>query len=180
MSDDPLICLQELLEAQHASQGAGEPQRRQLQQPPGKLTSWEFKQIEMSARSPLSRSCLPLPETVSAALAAGRLLPREVATIEAELAQRPTRFVDVSQNPGRGAGALVVLPCMTPAGRVFDIQTGLFLNGRTKLHAQAIFPRQLPDPHNSQLEADLAGNAFNAVAFLAVISSAAAAVGAAG
>ena len=62
-------------------------------------------------------------------------------------------------------------PCITPGSKIFDMKTGGLLSGRQKLIAQGIFPRQPASFELDHLEGDLAGNAFCAPAFLAVLLS---------
>ena len=102
------------------------------------------------------------------------LCERELHVLSFALEEMPlTRFVDVSQNPGRAAtGTASVVPCVTPGGRIYDIKHKRFLTGRLKLHCQAIFPNQPEEFSLDLLESDLAGNAFNGAVFCAVFSTA--------
>jgi hypothetical protein len=139
-----------------------------------KRCKWESDFLRQLVARPLSLERSSALEVSQERFVGEQLLSeRELAVLKIAVDSKSgVRFVDVSQSGGRAPSGENIVPCITPGGKLFDIERGCFLSGREKLHLQGIFPSQPADPELDDLEMDLAGNAFCAPAFFAVFMSA--------
>jgi hypothetical protein len=162
------------------------PVRRNLKQKTlsGKTLRWEKKAVDvmLSCSSGQGGSLVrsktqDLNDILGSA--AEQLSEREKAVLHSSICFRDglLRFCDVSQNPGRAGLGLDIVPCITPHAKIFDLKTKTFLSARQKMACQGIFPQQPERKDETILEENIAGNAFNYAAFVAIFFSGMTALG---